>query len=104
MIREACSIVEEEAPSAIAHNRADLHISKANWDRVGAKLRLAPRELEMVQHIFAGKKLAVAAQDMNIALGTVKTYAQRVRSKLGVCNQQELTMVIVCTYFKIVEG
>jgi DNA-binding NarL/FixJ family response regulator len=65
---------------------------------VGQKLSLSPRELELVQHIFSGKKMLAIAQEMELSLGTVKTYAQRVHQKLQVSDQRELTLAIITTY------
>jgi len=55
-----------------------------DWHRVASKLSLSPRELQLVQHIFEGKKLTAIAQDMDLSLGTVKTYCQRAYQKLHV--------------------
>ena len=69
-----------------------------DWHRVASKLSLSPRELQLVQHIFEGKKLTAIAQDMDLSLGTVKTYCQRAYQKLHVSNQRELTLVILCAH------
>jgi len=69
-----------------------------DWHRVGRKLSLSPRELQLIQHIFEGKKLTAIAHDMGLSLGTVKTYCQRVHQKLQVSNQRELTLVILCAH------
>jgi len=61
-------------------------------------LSLSPRELELVQHIFSGKKMLAIAQEMELSLGTVKTYSQRVHQKLQVTDQRELTLAIITTY------
>jgi len=69
-----------------------------DWHRVGDKLSLSPRELQLVQHIFEGKKLTAIAQDMNLSLGTVKTYCQRAYQKLQVSNQRELIFAVLCAH------
>jgi len=69
-----------------------------DWQRVGQRLSLSPRELELVQHIFSGKKMLAIAQEMELSLGTVKTYSQRVHQKLQVTDQRELTLAIITTY------
>ncbi len=38
------------------------------------------------------------AQKMNLSLGTVKTYSQRVHRKLQVSDQRELTLAIISAY------
>jgi len=73
-------------------------LREGDWLRVGRRLSLSPRELELVQHIFEGKKLTTIAQDMALSLGTVNTYCQRIHRKLRVSNQRELTLVILCAH------
>lgn len=86
-------------------NQADVNGSKPptwgplldgiDWCRVGAQLGLSERELQVVQHVLEGKKMAGIAQEMNLAVGTVKTYSSRVRAKLGVSDQRELTLTVL---------
>ncbi|MCH8806747.1 MAG: response regulator transcription factor, partial [Planctomycetes bacterium] len=64
--------------------------SRIEWPRVGSALRLSRRELELVRHIFDGKKLAAIAKEMKLALGTVKTYSQRIHLKLDVSDHPAL--------------
>ena len=73
-------------------------LSEDDWRSVGRMLCLSPRELELVQHIFEGKKLLAIAQEMNLSLGTVKTYCQRAYLKLRVTSQRELTLVILSAH------
>ncbi len=75
-------------------------LSTSDWQRVGSALGLSPRELELVQHIFAGKKLQTIAQDMRLSLGTVKTYSQRIHQKLRVSDQRELTVAVFSAYLR----
>jgi DNA-binding NarL/FixJ family response regulator len=83
-------------PDARLNGRAILR--EDDWQGIGRRLSLSPRELELVQRIFEGKKLTAIAQDMGLALGTVKTYCQRVHLKLQVSNQRELILVILCCH------
>lgn len=69
-------------------------LSESDWRRVGSRLCLSPRELELVQHLFEGKKLLAVAQDMRLSLGTVKTYSQRIYQKVRVGNQRELILAV----------
>ncbi|HEV8703125.1 MAG TPA: LuxR C-terminal-related transcriptional regulator [Candidatus Polarisedimenticolia bacterium] len=73
-------------------------LSNTDWQRVGRDLRLSPRELELVQQIFAGKKLRTIAEDMRLSLGTIKTYSQRIHHKLRVTDQRELTLAVFSVY------
>lgn len=76
-------------------------LSTGDWGQVRAELRLSPRELELVQHIFDGKKLVAIAADMHLALGTVKTYSQRIYAKLAVCDHRELTLAVINAYLQL---
>lgn len=69
--------------------------SRVDWPRVRSALRLSRRELELVQHIFDGEKLATIAKEMKLALGTVKTYSQRIHLKLDVSDQRELALAVL---------
>ncbi len=68
---------------------------RVDWRRVRSALRLSRRELELVRHIFDGKKLAAIAKEMKLALGTVKTYSQRIHHKLDVTDQRELALAVL---------
>ena len=72
-----------------------------DWQRVGGALGLSRRELELVQHIFDGKKLFAVAQAMRLSLGTVKTYSQRIHQKLAVSDQRELTLAVLGTHLRL---
>jgi DNA-binding NarL/FixJ family response regulator len=75
-------------------------LSASAWRRVGEELGLSRRELELVRHVFDGKKLAAVASDMNLALGTVKTYNERIHRKLRVRDQRELALVVFGAYLR----
>ncbi len=75
-----------------------LTLNPQQWQRVNAQLGLSARELQLVQHIFEGKKLFAIAQDMKLSLGTVKTYNQRIHQKLGLSDQRELVLRVVGVY------
>ena len=68
---------------------------RVDWPRVRSALRLSPRELELVQHVFDGKKLVAIAIEMQLAMGTVKTYGQRIHQKLGISDQRELVLAVL---------
>ena len=72
-----------------------LTLSHQQWQSINAQLGLSARELQLVQHIFEGKKLFAIAQDMKLSLGTVKTYNQRIHQKLGLSDQRELVLRVV---------
>ena len=72
-----------------------LTLTRQQWTDVNAELGLSARELQLVQHIFEGKKLSTIARDMKLALGTVKTYNQRIHQKLGLSDQRDLILRVV---------
>ena len=75
-----------------------------DWDHVGAELGLSRRELELVQHIFDGGKLSTIAAQMQLALGTAKTYNQRIYAKLAVRDHRELTLVVFNSYLQLLRA
>ena len=79
-------------------------LSETDWRRVGRSLGLSPRELELVQRIFDGRKLTVIAQEMGLAAGTVKTYSQRIYHKLRVSDQRGLALAIFTEFMRQVNG
>ena len=78
-------------------------LSREEWQRVGNELNLSRRELELIQHIFEGKKLTVIARDMGLALGTVKTYSQRIHQKLGVSDNLEIALAVIGAHLHLAE-
>lgn len=73
------------------------------WPCVGEHLGLSPRELELVQHVLAGKKMTAIARDMGLALGTVKTYSQRIHHKLNIADWRELVLLVLATHLELAE-
>ena len=76
-------------------------LDSVQWPCVGEYLGLSSRELELVQHVLAGKKMFAIATEMGLALGTVKTYSQRIHRKLRVSDQRELTLAIVSAHLEL---
>ncbi|MCP2259036.1 DNA-binding response regulator, NarL/FixJ family, contains REC and HTH domains [Streptoalloteichus tenebrarius] len=52
--------------------------------------RLAPREAELLRHLADGLTHAQAARRMGVAVGTVETYARRIRTKFAVVGPVQL--------------
>lgn len=55
-----------------------------------AKPALSKREKDVLNGIAAGKSFPQIAHDLGLGFETVKTYATRLRSKIGVQSKQEL--------------
>jgi len=83
-----------------------LTLTNQQWQSVNGQLGLSARELQLVQHIFEGKKLSTIAQELKLSLGTVKTYNQRLHKKLGLSDQRELILRVagVCEQLRQTEG
>jgi DNA-binding NarL/FixJ family response regulator len=70
-------------------------VGTSDWESIAEKLRLSPRELEIVRLVINGRKLTAIATELHLGLGTVKTYSQRAYRKLHVSDQRELTVAIL---------
>ncbi len=89
------------AAAAVPTDNSRALLDSVHWPSVGEYLGLSSRELELVQHILAGKKMSAIAADMGLALGTVKTYSQRIHRKLRVSDQRELTLAVVSAHLEL---
>ena len=70
-------------------------LTSIDWPQIRARLRLSAREAEVTRHIVEGKKLSGIAEELNLGLGTVKTYCNRIHAKLGVTDQRELMLAVL---------
>ncbi len=93
-----------EAATAGPGDNGRALLDSVQWPSVGEYLGLSSRELELVQHILAGKKMFAIATDMGLALGTVKTYSQRIHRKLRVSDQRELTLAVVGAHLHLADA
>lgn len=82
------------------HVRRALDVSRylLGRQRVGGEVRLrarslTPREREVVEHVLKGKPNKVIAEDLSIALITVKVHRSRAMKKLGVVSVAELASI-----------
>lgn len=70
-------------------------LSQTEWSCIRREHDLSRRQLQILQQIFRGKKLPAIAEDLNLSIGTVKTYCQRMYQKLQVHDQRELAVAIL---------
>ncbi len=89
------------AAEAVPTDNGRALLDSVQWPSVGEYLGLSSRELELVRLILAGKKMFAIAVEMGLALGTVKTYSQRIHRKLGVSDQRELTLAVVSAHLEL---
>ena len=78
-------------------------ISEDHWAEIGTTLRLAPRELQVVQGVFDDHKEFAIAHDLGISPHTVHTYLERVYRKLRVGSRVELVVRIIQELLTLIE-
>ncbi len=71
---------------------------KAEWEMMARELDLSPRELQVVQHVFADEKEQVIAARLGISVHTVHTYLKRIYWKLGVNSRAGLVVRVFREY------
>lgn len=69
-------------------------LEHVNWARTRDAFGLSPRELDVVHLVISGHKQAAIASELDLSVGTVKTYVRRTYRKLRVCNRSELTLAL----------
>ena len=71
-------------------------VSQRDWERTAARLRLSPRELEIVQRIFGGdateKQIAL---NIGMSHKTVHSHMMRLYDKLGVRTRAQMLLRVV---------
>lgn len=60
----------------------------------GEPVVLSPRELDVLVHHTFGITYKVTASNLNISVGTIVTYVDRIRKKLKVQNQKQLLLLL----------
>jgi DNA-binding NarL/FixJ family response regulator len=70
----------DERPQPVAERESPL---------ASPAVSLPPRELEVLEHLVAGKTNRLIAKELHISLSTVKRYLERITSKLGVSDRTQ---------------
>ncbi len=86
-----------EQPARTGHRL----ISEAQWRALRSKLRLAPREVEVVQGVFDDRKEADLARRIGVSAPTVHTYLRRLYRKLGVSSRAALVVRVFATHLEL---
>lgn len=60
----------------------------------GKPVVLSPRELDVLVHMTFGITSKVTASNLDVSIGTVVTYIDRIRKKLNVSNQKQLILLL----------
>lgn len=76
-------------------------LSGVEWRAIARRLHLSNREIEVVQGIFDGEKVAAIALDLGISYHTVNTHVERLYQKLGVGNRCQMLTRIFATYLSL---
>lgn len=77
------------------NHAGSLDINDRGWARVGRRLQLSPRQLEIVRILLEGSTIAGAARELHIRPDTVKTHLKRVYRRLGVRSRVELAVRVL---------
>ncbi len=75
-------------------------IPTAAWKSLGESLRLSPREVEIIQFVFADEKDGNIAGSLGISRHTVDTYLRRLYAKLNVSSRPQLILRVIGEYFQ----
>ena len=76
-------------------------LSDSQWYLIADSLKLSPREIEVVKHIFDDNREAVIAEAIGISRHTVHSYLERIYFKLRVASRCELVVRIFQTHISL---
>jgi DNA-binding NarL/FixJ family response regulator len=81
-------------------NEVETLFSKSEYTEIAEKLSLSPREIQIIGHMLMGDKDKQIAQNLNIAVPTVRTHISRIFSKLDVNDKNELIVHVFSQFRK----
>ena len=73
------------------------------WARVVRSLKLPPQHVRLVELLILGMKSKEIAAAMNLAEPTLKTYLDRMFTRLGVRDQKQLLVLVFSTALRLAE-
>ena len=76
-------------------------LSQRAWRDVADSLKLSPRELQIVLHVFDDQKEQAIAEQLGISPHTVHTHLERLYHKLEVTSRVELVVRIFAEYLAL---
>jgi DNA-binding NarL/FixJ family response regulator len=76
-------------------------IADREWASLAERLRLAPREVQVIKGVFDDQKELVIADELGISPHTVHTYLERIYRKLAVDSRVSLVVRVMS---EILEG
>ncbi len=71
-----------------------------DWEILSARLALSPREMQILRAIVDNRKEMAIANQLKISIHTVRTHAERLKTKLGVTNRTTLLVRVFCEYLE----
>ncbi|MGA2229887.1 MAG: helix-turn-helix transcriptional regulator [Tepidisphaeraceae bacterium] len=73
-------------------------LNDAAWERLAEKLKLSPREIQIVRAVFEDQKELVIARRLGMSPHTVHTHMDRLHSKLSVRGRSQLIIKVLTTF------
>lgn len=73
-------------------------LDDADWAMLADRLRLAPRELQVLKGVFDDHKELAIAYDLGISPHTVHTYLERIYRKLSVASRVSLVVRVMAEH------
>ena len=71
--------------------------SDGEWTRARQELGLSPRQTQIVKLVLQGSSDKQIAQELDIALATVRTHMRRLFSKFKLSDRLELTVLVLAS-------
>ena len=75
--------------------------SAQTWDQIATRLRLSPREGEIVRRVFDDQTEYTIAAELGISPHTVHTHFERLHKKLGVADRVQLVLSITQEFVRL---
>lgn len=82
----------------VSAERRSSFLSDEKWNAISHRLRLSPREFEIVRCIVDGSSEADAARTLSMSTHTVHTHLERLYRKLDVSNRSDLVVRVFAAY------
>lgn len=73
-------------------------LNEAAWERLAEKLKLSPREIQIVQGVLEDRKEGEIARRLRMSPHTVHTHMERLHGKLSVRTRAEMILKILTAF------
>ena len=84
------------------HIDLPLPLDAAHWRAIFAALRLSPQQARIVELMLRGAVNRQIAEALGLREPTVRTYLERIFSRLGVRNRMELAMRVLAVSHEVI--